>query len=94
MSLWMEVDEVAAALDLSRDQLYRWIATGNMPFPIHAIGRRYRVARPDLERFLREGTPQASIDRVALQAALERALTAVLADHNLAPDVRLARKGA
>lgn len=88
---WLDAADVAAALDLSTAQVYAWFRSGTTPFRVEKFGQRYRVARPDLERYLREGTSQSAMDIDALQTAFTRALVDVLADHNLRPELRFRR---
>ena len=47
------VEEAAAIFGMSRATLYRQIERGQLPLPIYLLGRRMRIPRLQLERFLR-----------------------------------------
>lgn len=46
------VRETAEHLGVHEKTIRRWIASGLMP--AHRLGRQWRIARADLERFLRD----------------------------------------
>lgn len=53
----LSVEETAILLGETRSTLYRAIKDGNFPIPVHRIGRRIRIPRRSVERFLAGETP-------------------------------------
>lgn len=48
----MAVKEVAPAIGITHDALYRMVAEGRSPLPVVKIGGRIRFRRTDLNRLL------------------------------------------
>ncbi len=59
------VEEAAAILGVSRATLYRQIERGQLPLPVYRLGRRMRIPRLQLERFLRGELPPDGPDGLA-----------------------------
>ena len=59
---WVDVEEVAAHLGVTKDSIYRWI--GRKSFPAHRAGRLFRFKLSEVDQWLRsgsrEGEPQES----------------------------------
>ena len=50
---WLAVDEIAEYLGISKDTVYTWVTTGNMPG--HKVGRLWKFKRPEIDKWIRTG---------------------------------------
>lgn len=49
--------EVATALGVSRDELYKRLTSGELPFPVHRIGKLWRIPAKPFYAWLYSNTP-------------------------------------
>ncbi len=56
MEQFYTVEEVAAALKVTRQTVYRWMQTGALRYVL--AGERRRVSQSALDAFLKEGQPE------------------------------------
>jgi excisionase family DNA binding protein len=56
----MSVQEAAGMLGVSRATIYRQIERDELPLPVYRVGRRMRIPRLQVERFLRGETLSAA----------------------------------
>jgi len=89
---WLNAAQVAARIGLTEAQVMGLFRSGKTPFRVTMFGRNYRVWHVDLENFVVSGTPAEFDLAEMVEAGVERALLNVLADHNLAPQLRYERK--
>ncbi len=57
---WLSVDEIAVYLGITRDTIYRWIDSKNIP--VHRLGRRWKFRKEEVDEWVRSG---GADDRVA-----------------------------
>jgi len=50
---WVDIDEVASHLGVTRDSVYRWIETKG--FPAHRVGRLFRFKLTAVDEWVRQG---------------------------------------
>lgn len=50
---WLNVDEIAEYLGVSRDTVYAWIAGREMP--AHRVGRFWKFKREEVDTWVRQG---------------------------------------
>ena len=50
---WLSVDEIAAYLGITRDSVYRWIDSKNMP--AHRVGRRWKFRKEEIDEWVKSG---------------------------------------
>lgn len=50
---WLSVDEIATYLGVTRDSVYRWVDSKNMPG--HRVGRRWKFSREEVDEWVRSG---------------------------------------
>ena len=55
---WLSVDEIASHLGVSRDTVYRWIDTQDMP--AHKVGRLWKFRKDEVDSWVRAGGNQIS----------------------------------
>ncbi len=58
---WLNVDEIAEYLGVSRDTVYSWIADRSMP--AHKVGRFWKFKRAEVDEWVRAGNAEASRGR-------------------------------
>ena len=58
---WLNVDEIAEYLGVSRDTVYSWIASRAMP--AHKVGRFWKFKRAEVDDWVRAGNAEASRTR-------------------------------
>lgn len=51
---YLTLDEIAELLQVSVDTVRNWINRKKDPLPAFKIGREWRVAREDLEKFIQD----------------------------------------
>ena len=71
----MSVQEAAGMLGVSRATIYRQIERDELPLPVYRIGRRMRIPRLQVERFLRGETFPAATPLLTLVPAPVTAAT-------------------
>ena len=50
---WLSVDEICAHLGVSRDTVYKWIETKDMP--AHRVGRLWKFKKAEVDDWVRAG---------------------------------------
>lgn len=50
---WLSADEIAAHLGVSKDTVYAWISTQNMP--AHKVGRLWKFQASEVDEWVRQG---------------------------------------
>lgn len=50
---WLSLAEIAAYLGVSRDSVYRWLETRNMP--AHKVGRQWKFKAGEVDEWVRSG---------------------------------------
>jgi excisionase family DNA binding protein len=50
---WVDVEEVAAHLNVTKDSVYRWI--DRKGFPAHKVGRLFRFKLSEVDEWVRKG---------------------------------------
>lgn len=50
---WLSADEIASHLGVSKDTVYAWISTQNMP--AHKVGRLWRFQASEVDEWVRQG---------------------------------------
>lgn len=50
---WLSVAEIAEYLGVTRDSVYRWIDSRNMPS--HRVGRRWKFRKEEIDEWVRSG---------------------------------------
>ncbi len=50
---WVDVEEVAAHLDVNKDSIYRWIEKRG--FPAHRAGRLFRFKLSEVDEWVKTG---------------------------------------
>jgi excisionase family DNA binding protein len=50
---WLSVDEICAYLGVSRDTVYKWIDTKDMP--AHRVGRLWKFKKAEVDDWVRAG---------------------------------------
>lgn len=50
---WVDVEEVAAHLNVTKDSIYRWI--DRKGFPAHKVGRLFRFRLSEVDEWVRQG---------------------------------------
>jgi excisionase family DNA binding protein len=54
---WLSVDEICEYLGVSRDTVYAWITSKNMP--AQRVGRLWKFKRVDVDEWVRGGSASA-----------------------------------
>jgi hypothetical protein len=86
---YLNAADVARELGLPVSAVYTLLHASPPPFPVLRTGRRYRVARADLEGYRRDGTREVAITADLIEAACERAVTRVIDPAFLKPELRM-----
>ncbi len=60
---WMSVDEIAEYLGVSKDTVYTWVTSKDMPG--HKIGRLWKFKREDVDAWIRAGGAASSTGDLA-----------------------------
>lgn len=55
---WLSVDEIAEYLGISRDTVYTWLNTRDLPG--HRIGRLWKFKRDEVDAWVRAGNAGSS----------------------------------
>lgn len=50
---WISADEIASHLGVSKDTVYAWISTQNMP--AHKVGRLWKFQASEVDGWVRQG---------------------------------------
>ncbi|MDJ1372791.1 helix-turn-helix domain-containing protein [Gulosibacter molinativorax] len=50
---WISADEIASHLGVSKDTVYAWISTQNMP--THKVGRLWKFQASEVDEWVRQG---------------------------------------
>lgn len=50
---WLSVDEIAVYLGITRDTIYRWIDSKNIP--VHRLGRRWKFRKEEVDDWVKSG---------------------------------------
>lgn len=50
---WLSADEIASHLGVSKDTVYAWISTQNMP--AHKVGRLWKFQAGEVDEWVRQG---------------------------------------
>jgi excisionase family DNA binding protein len=50
---WLSVDEIAAHLGVSRDAVYKWIASKHLP--AHKVGKLWKFSSKEVDEWVRSG---------------------------------------
>ncbi|MCE5200795.1 MAG: helix-turn-helix domain-containing protein [Armatimonadota bacterium] len=50
---WLSVDEIAVYLGITRDTIYRWIDSKNIP--VHRLGRRWKFRKDEVDEWVKSG---------------------------------------
>lgn len=50
---WVDVEDVAAHLNVTKDSIYRWI--DRKGFPAHKVGRLFRFKLSEVDEWVRKG---------------------------------------
>jgi excisionase family DNA binding protein len=50
---WVDVEDVAAHLNVTKDSIYRWI--DRKGFPAHKVGRLFRFKLSEVDEWVRQG---------------------------------------
>ncbi len=50
---WLSVDEIAVYLGITRDTIYRWIDSKNIP--VHRLGRRWKFRKEEVDEWVKSG---------------------------------------
>ncbi|BDZ37634.1 helix-turn-helix domain-containing protein [Microbacterium suwonense] len=50
---WLSADEIASHLGVSKDTVYAWISTQNMP--AHKVGRLWKFQVSEVDEWVRQG---------------------------------------
>lgn len=50
---WLSADEIASHLGVSKDTVYAWISTQNMP--AHKVGRLWKFQTSEVDEWVRQG---------------------------------------
>ena len=50
---WLSADEIASHLGVSKDTVYAWISTQNMP--AHKVGRLWTFQASEVDEWVRQG---------------------------------------
>ena len=50
---WLSADEIATHLGVSKDTVYTWISTQNMP--AHKVGRLWKFQASEVDAWVRQG---------------------------------------
>lgn len=50
---WLSADEIATHLGVSKDTVYAWISTQNMP--AHKVGRLWKFQASEVDEWVRQG---------------------------------------
>ncbi|WP_086992915.1 helix-turn-helix domain-containing protein [Agrococcus casei] len=58
---WVSADEIAAHLSVSKDTVYVWINTRNMP--AHKVGRLWKFQASEVDEWVRQGGASTREDR-------------------------------
>ena len=58
---WVSADEIAAHLSVSKDTVYAWINTRNMP--AHKVGRLWKFQTSEVDGWVRLGGASTREDR-------------------------------
>jgi excisionase family DNA binding protein len=62
---WVDIEQVAAHLGVTKDSLYRW--TKKPGFPVHRVGRLFRFRLSEVDAWVKSG--QAADPNVADEKA-------------------------
>lgn len=57
---WVTVDEVASHLGITRDTVYRWLDSKDLP--AHKVGRVWRFKLAEIDEWVRKGGGSATKD--------------------------------
>jgi len=57
---WMSVDEVAEYLGVSKDSVYSWLTSKDMPG--YRVGRFWKFKRDDVDAWVRDGGAASASD--------------------------------
>lgn len=60
---WLNVDEIAEYLGVSRDTVYSWIGARQMP--AHKVGRLWKFKRQEVDFWVRDGQAAGPTQRDA-----------------------------
>lgn len=50
---WLSVEEIATYLGVTRDSIYRWVASRGLPG--HRVGRLWKFRRDEVDEWVRSG---------------------------------------
>lgn len=50
---WLSVDEIAVYLGITRDTIYRWIDSKDIP--VHRLGRRWKFRKEEVDEWVKSG---------------------------------------
>ncbi|MGH9342986.1 MAG: methylation-associated defense system helix-turn-helix domain-containing protein MAD1, partial [Terriglobia bacterium] len=59
---WLSVDEMADYLGVSKDTVYEWVGSKDMPG--HKVGRFWKFKRGDVDTWIRAGGAASSSDEL------------------------------
>jgi len=57
---WLSVEEIAKYLGISKDTVYTWINSKNMP--AQKIGRLWKFKRDEVDEWIRSGGTHGTVD--------------------------------
>jgi len=57
---WLSVEEIAHYLGISKDTVYTWINSKNMP--AQKIGRLWKLKRDEVDEWIRSGGAHGTVD--------------------------------
>jgi excisionase family DNA binding protein len=60
---WLSLAEIASYLGVSKDSVYRWVETREMP--AHKIGRRWKFKVEEVDAWVRSGQADFMAEEVA-----------------------------
>ncbi len=55
---WVDIDEVASHLGVTKDSIYRWVEKKG--FPAHHVGRLFRFKLSEVDEWVRKGDGAAN----------------------------------
>lgn len=59
---WLSVDEIAEYLGVTRDTIYAWVASKDMPG--HKVGRYWKFKRAEVDAWVRAGGASSEPSRL------------------------------
>ncbi|MDP7320867.1 MAG: helix-turn-helix domain-containing protein [Bacteriovoracaceae bacterium] len=53
MDRWLSVEEIASYLGISKESIYRWVESKNMP--AHKVGRQWKFKVIEVDQWVKNG---------------------------------------